>query len=323
MYKIVVGVDIAKLKFDVASLTDGKYKHKTFTNDAQGYAAFLSWLVAVFISDKPMICMEATGSYSVALADYMVSQGYPVSVVNPAKIKAFASSELSRTKTDKSDAKLIARYAFTMRPSLWTPPPQNIRVLQALVRRVEHLLEMIQMERNRQDTADANVVDSIKTVLTTLEAELEATRNAIHDHIDNDPELKKRRDLLITIPGIAEASIAHLLVVLSDHHGFSSAKQVVAFTGLAPLLRESGQWSGKTRIAKNGDAALRKALYMPALSAWRHNPVIRAFCLRLKANGKNGKAIVCAAMRKLIHLSYAILKSGEPFDPNFSLQKCI
>jgi transposase len=323
MYKIVVGVDIAKLKFDVASLTDGKYKHKTFTNDEQGYAAFLSWLLTLFANDKPMICMEATGAYSIPLADYMISQGYPVSVVNPAKIKAFANSELSRTKTDKSDAKLIARYAFTMRPSLWTPPPQNIRVLQALVRRVEHLLEMIQMERNRQDTADANVVDSIKTVLATLEAELEATRNAIHDHIDNDPELKKRRDLLITIPGIAEASIAHLLVVLSDHHGFTSAKQVVAFTGLAPLLRESGQWSGKTRIAKNGDAALRKALYMPALSSWRHNPVIRAFCLRLKANGKNGKAIVCAAMRKLIHLSFAILKSGEPFDPDFALQKLV
>ncbi len=177
------------------------------------------------------------------------------------------------------------------------------------------------MERNRQDTADANVVDPIKAVLVTLEAELEATRKAIHDHIGNDPELKKRRDLLVTIPGIAEASIAHLLVVLSDHHGFTSAKQAVAFAGLAPLLRESGQWTGKTRLAKNGDAALRKALYMPALSAWRHNPVIRKFCLRLKANGKHGKAIVCAAMRKLIHLSFAILKSGEPFNPNFSLQK--
>jgi transposase len=122
----------------------------------------------------------------------------------------------------------------------------------------------------------------------------------------------------MTIPGIADASIAHLLIALSEHHGFINAKQVVAFAGLAPELRESGEWSGKTHIAKSGDPALRKALYMPALSAWRHNPVIRQFCMRLKTNGKNGKAIVCAAMRKLIHLSFAILKSGQPFDPNFA-----
>jgi transposase len=223
-----------------------------------------------------------------------------------------------RAKTDKADAKLIARYASIMHPPLWTPPPHNIRMLQAWVRRVEQLLEMIQMERNRLETSDITVVDSINAVLATLQNELEATRKAISEHINDDPELKRRRDLLITIPGIADASIAHLLVVLSEHHGFINAKQVVAFGGLAPALRQSGQWSGNTHIAKSGDSALRKALYMPALSAWQHNPAIREFCKRLKANGKNGKAIVCAAMRKLIHLSFAILKSGQPFDPNFA-----
>jgi transposase len=143
--------------------------------------------------------------------------------------------------------------------------------------------------------------------------------------------------LLDSIPGIGPATIAHLLVALSLHYGYTSAKQVVAHAGFAPAIRESGNWKGKTRIAKNGDARLRKALYMPALVAWRHNPVIRVFCERLKANGKNGKAIVCnlkvtcalqginaaipsgAQVRKLIHLSFAILKSGEPFDPIFSL----
>lgn len=318
MSKIVIGIDIAKKKFDVASLNDGHYKHKTFINDDSGYANFISWIAHLFDNDKPLLCMEATGAYSIPLAEFMANQGYPVSVVNPAKIKAFAKSELSRAKTDKADAKLIARYASIMQPPLWTPPPHNIRVLQALVRRVEHLLEMIQMERNRLETAEVTVVDSINAVLATLETELETTRKAICEHINNDPELKKRRDLLMTIPGIAEASIAHLLVVLSEHHGFTNAKQVVAFAGLAPALRESGQWAGKTQIAKNGDSTLRKALYMPALSAWQHNPLVRVFCLRLKANGKNGKAVVCAAMRKLIHLSFAILKSGKSFDPNFA-----
>lgn len=319
MYQIVIGVDIAKLKFDVASLNNGKYKHKTFTHNEQGYEPFINWIALLFANDKPLICMEATGAYSLPLAEFMVTQGYPVSVVNPAKSKAFANSELSRTKTDKADAKLIARYAVTMQPPLWTPPPQNIRVLQALTRRVEHLLEMIQMERNRLETATPTIVDSITAVLATLETELKTTRQSIRDHIDNDPDLKQRHDLLITIPSIAEASIPHLLTALSDHHGFTSAKQVVAFAGLAPAVRQSGQWSGKTYIAKNGEPTLRKALYMPALVAWRHNPPIRAFCQRLKANGKNGKAIACAAMRKLIHLAFAILKSGQPFNPNYAV----
>jgi transposase len=317
-FSITIGVDIAKKKFDVASLINDKYKHKTFDNNEPGYIAFIAWFLPLCSDIKPLICMEATGAYSLPLADFLVNQGHAVSLVNPAKIHAFGKSELSRAKTDKADAKLIARYAFIMQPPLWISPPANIRELQALVRRVEHLLEMIRMERNRQDTANAKIIDSINTVLETLEAELEATRKAIRDHIDNHPDLKKRGDLLDTIPGIGEASVAHLLVTLSEHHGFTHAKQVVAFAGLAPSLRQSGQWSGNTHIAKNGDALLRKALYMPALCAWTHNPLIRVFCERLKANGKNGKAVACAAMRKLIHIAFGMLKSGKPFDPNYA-----
>jgi transposase len=319
MSKITIGIDIAKKKFDVASLIDGKYKHKAFTNDKLGFIAFIAWFRPLCANVKPLICMEATGAYSLPLADFLTQQGHSVSLVNPAKIHAFGKSELSRAKTDKADAKLIARYALMMQPPLWIPNPINIRDLQALVRRVEHLLEMIQMERNRQDTAEDNVVGSINTVLATLEAELKAMRKAIRDHINNDPDLKQRGDLLDSIPGIGEASIAYLLIALSTHHNFNNAKQVVAFAGLAPAPRESGQWRGNTHIAKNGDSALRKALYMPALVAWKHNPFIRVFCERLKANGKNGKAVVCAAMRKLIHLAFGLLKSGKPFDPNYSV----
>ena len=318
MSNVIIGVDIAKLKFDVARLCDGKYKHAKFTNDAQGYADFVIWLTR-FGDENVRICMEATGAYSLPLAEFMTDKGYFVSVINPAQIHAFGKSELSRAKTDKADAKLIARYGMQAKLDAWIPLPANIRELQAMTRRIEHLLEMQQMERNRLDTADTTIIDSINTVLNTLEAELKATRKAIHDHIDNDPDLKRRSGLLDSIPGIGSATIAHLLVALSPHHGYTSAKQAVAHAGLAPAIRESGQWTGKTRIAKNGDAALRKALYMPALVAWQHNPVIRAFCERLKGNGKNGKAIACAAMRKLIHLAFAILKSGELFDPNYSL----
>lgn len=319
LFQITLGVDIAKMKFDAASLIDGKYKHKHFTNDLSGYTAFVIWFMALCGDIKPLVCMEATGAYSLPLAEFLLDQGFTVSVVNPAKIHAFGKSELSRAKTDKADAKLIARYALYAQPPLWIPPPAIIRELQAQTRRVEHLLEMVQMERNRLDTADKSIVESITKSLAFLEAELKATRKTIKNHIKNNPELKQRSDLLNTIPGIGEASITHLLVVMSDHHHFTHAKQVVAFAGLAPKLRESGKWRGNTHIAKNGDPVLRKALYMPALSAWTHNSVIRVFCERLKVNGKNGKAIVCAAMRKLIHIAFGVLKSGKPFDPNYAV----
>lgn len=314
-----VGADISKATFDAAHLSaEGKYKHKKFANTPEGFAAFLAWLIA-FGGERPVVCMEATGAYSIPLAEFLAAQGWPVSVVNSARIHAFARSELSRAKTDKADAKLIARFAHEKKPALWTPPPPAVRALQVLLRRIEDLLEMRQMEQNRRATADPAVAGSIEAILALLDQELEATRERLRRHIDDDPNLKGRRDLLESIPGIGEASAAHLLVALSEHYGFANAKQAVAHAGLAPRLKESGQWKGKTRLSKTGDPLLRKALYMPAVVAWRHNPAIRAFCERLKANGKNGKAIACAAMRKLLHIAFAILKSGKPFDPKFAL----
>jgi len=319
MTTATVGADISKATFDAARRgADGKYKHKKFPNTPAGFAAFRAWLIA-FGGDKPLVCMEATGAYSIPLAEFLAAQGWPVSVVNPARIHAFAGSEMSRAKTDKADAKLIARFAQEKNPPLWVPPPPAVRALQLLLRRVEDLLEMRQMEQNRLDTADPAVAGSIKAVLERLGQELEATRERIRRHLDDHPDLRQRRDLLESIPGIGEASAAHLLVALSEHYGFRHAKQAAAHAGLAPRLKESGQWKGKTRLSKTGDPLLRKALYMPALVAWRHNPAVRAFCERLKANGKNGKAIACAAMRKLVHIAFGVLKSGEPFNPNLAL----
>jgi transposase len=318
MPEAIIGVDIAKQKFDAARLGEAKYRHKKFDNTPQGFVAFLAWITS-FGDSYPRICMEATGAYGIPLAEFLVEQGYRVSVVNPAKIHAFAKSELCRAKTDKADARLIARYGLSMQPERWTPPPRAIRELQALLRRVEHLLEMQQLERNRLATADPAIADSLNRVLGTLELQLDATRQRIKNPIDHDPDLKPRRDLLESIPGIGPAASAYLLTALSTHYGFANAKQAVAYAGLAPRIQQSGAWAGKTRLSKTGDPASRKILYLPALVAWQHNPVIRVFCQRLKANGKNGKAIACAAMRKLIHIAFAILQSGRPFDANLVL----
>ncbi|WP_434112109.1 IS110 family transposase [Methylocaldum sp. GT1TLB] len=311
-----IGIDIAKAKFDAAALRNGKYKTKVFQNTPEGFKAFLAWLQAF---PTPHVCLEATGRYGEGLALFLVDHGLAVSVVNPAQIHAFGQAELSRTKTDKSDAKRIARFCLSQRPLLWQPPPPAVRPLQALVRRLESLLEMRQMEKNRLDGADPTVRPSIEAVLATLDAEIAATQQRIREHIDHDPDLRQRRDLLDTIPGFGDATIPVLLAALGDVHRFENARSVAAFAGLSPKEHQSGKWKGHTRLSKTGDALLRKALYMPAIVARRHNPLIRAFCERLKAQGKNGKLIVGAAMRKLLVLAYGVLKSGRPFDPNHGL----
>lgn len=286
-----VGVDIAKHKFDAAWLCEGKYKTRQFPNTLQGFQAFLAWLPA---ASTPWVCLEATGIYSEALALFLAERRISVSVVNPARIAAFAKTELTRAKTDKGDAKLIARFCHEKRESLlpFIPPPANLRALQALVRRLDNLMEMQQMERNRLDVASPVVAPSLRKTLETLTAQIAEIREAIRQHIDEDPDLKQRRDLLESIPGIGEATAAAMLGLLGDLSRFDQAKQAAAFAGLCPRPRESGTMVGRTRLSKTGDALLRKLLYMPAMSAARHNPVIRAFCLRLKANGKQGKAII-------------------------------
>src|SRR5512144_1550794 len=173
-----IGVDIAKAKFD-AALVEGKYKTKVFPNRPAGFEAFLIWLHPF----APVhVCLEATGRYGDAIALYLVESGITVSVVNPAQIQAFGKAELSRTKTDKSDAKLIARFCSLQQPPAWQPLPPSVRPLQALVRRLDDLVAMRQMEHNRQDGADARVQVSLTRVLALLDAEIEQTRAAIHDH---------------------------------------------------------------------------------------------------------------------------------------------
>jgi transposase len=311
-----VGIDIAKAKFDAAVFVDGKYKTKVFPNTPEGFEQVRAWL-APFAT--PQVCMEATGRYGEALATALADAGLRVSVVNPAQIHAFGKAELNRTQTDKGDAKLIARFCALHQPPSWQPAPPAIRELQALVRRLEDLLEMRQMERNRQDGADPAVADSLATVIAALDAEITELRDRIRRHIDQDPDLRQRRDLLDSIPGLGQATIPVLRAVLGDITRFDNARAVAAFAGLSPAERQSGRWRGQTRLSKTGEPLLRKALYMPALVAWRHNPLIRTFCERLKTQGKNGKLVVGAAMRKLLTLAYGVLKSGQPFDPNFAL----
>lgn len=315
--KIFVGIDIAKLKFDVAVwLGSTKYKTKAFPNNSSGFKALSIWL-------KPYplchMCLEATGVYGSALATYLYDSGFTVSIVNPAQINAFGKSELIRNKTDKLDSKLIARYCASQNPPGWKPAPLSERQLLALVRHLNNLTGMLLMEENRLSVADEVVHPSIIEIINALRLQISETKAKIENHIDSNHDLKKNRKLLESIPGIGAILSATLLAYIGDGAKFSSSNQLVAFSGLNPQLRESGLMKGRTRISKRGSPELRRALYMPALSAISCNHVVKALWERLVLRGKGGKVGICAAMRKLLQLAYGVLKSGLPFDEKIPL----
>jgi transposase len=313
----ILGIDIAKQKFDVALLVDGKTKHKTCKNSAEGFETLMIWLERQGIQ-KVHACLEATGNYGEDLAIYLHEAGHTVSIVNPARIKGFGQSELIRTKTDKIDAALIARFCLAMKPGSWTPPSPDIRYMKALVRRVDSLIDMRSQEKNRLSTAHGHVIVLIKEHIAYLDQEIEKIRKQIADLIGRNPQLKQRKELLDSIPGIGKATIPHLLAELNDLDKFTHVREMVAFIGLAPKETLSGSSiKGKPRLCKIGHARLRKALYMPALVSIQCNRVMIAFYNRLKEKGKNGKVIVCAIMRKLVHVIFGILKSGKKYDPNY------
>jgi transposase len=317
MSLLPLGIDVSKAKFDVALLREaGKFKHRVFPNSAAGFAQLSAWLIKQK-AERVHACMEATGAYSEPLATYLHEQGHAVSVVNPAQIKSYAESHLARAKTDKADATLIARFCSERHPPEWRPLPREVRDLQALARRLDSLLEMRQMEANRLEVAIAEAVrESLGEHLAYLDREMARTEALIRSHIDAHPGLRGQRELLLSIPGIGETTAAKLLGEIMDVKLYESARQLAAFAGLAPRLHESGSSVRKrAKLSKTGAPRLRKALYFPAISAIRHNPYVRQMSERLRARGKCPMQVIGAAMRKLIHLAYGVLKSGRPFDP--------
>lgn len=321
MTEPALGIDIAKLKFNACLInTSGKLKHKVFANNSTGFEPLLEWLAKQGV-ECVHACMEATGTYGEALALALHQAGHTVSVVNPAAIKAFAGSRLSRTKTDRVDAELIARFCLAQAPSAWTPLPQQVRELQALVRRLESLVEMRVMEENRLSSGITVelVRESVEELLKHLSTQIKRTEKLIREHIDNHPQLRRQSELLDSIPGIAQTTAALLLSEITDITQYRSARQVAAYAGLVPRERQSGtSVRGRTRLSKIGNARLRRALYFLAITALRCSPFFQAWAKGLQERGKSKMSVICAVMRKLVHLAYGVLKTGKPFDPEWA-----
>jgi transposase len=317
----VLGIDISKLKFNACLIQpSGKRKHKVFPNTAAGFGQLAEWLSKQGV-EQVGACLEATGTYSEPLALYLIEAGHRVSLVNPAAVKAFAQSRLSRTKNDRVDAELIARFTQAQQPPAWVPPAPEVRELQALVRRLESLIEMRVMEENRLSsgvTVDS-VRESLEEHLSYLNEQIKRTEELIRDHINNHPRLKQQSELLDSIPGIGESTAALLLAEITDIKHYRSARQVAAYAGLVPRERQSGtSLRGRARLSKIGNARLRKALYFPAITALRCSPFFKAWGEGLQERGKCKMTIICAVMRKLVHIAYGVLKTGKPFNPEWA-----
>ena len=311
-----LGIDVAKAKLDCAlRLPNGKHRNKVVENNHKGFIALSEWLLKQD-AGSPRVCMEATGTYWERVAEYLAGLGMLVSVINPAQIKAFAASRLVRTKTDKVDAQLIADFAHERQPEPWLAPSSAEQALRAMVLRLEALQAMRQQESNRLDVARAAVRQGIVDHITWLDGQIKELIRAIKRHIDDDPDLRGKRELLDTIPGLGERTIPVLLSYYANPERFDSAKQAVAFAGLDPRQHESGSSvRGKPRMSKVGHSFLRKAMYMPAMVTVYRTDWGKRFGQRLRAAGKAKKLIIGAMMRKLVHVAFGVLRSGKIFDP--------
>ena len=311
-----LGLDVAKAKLDCAlRFPDGKYKSKVVENTPNGFKTLVEWL-AKHGATSAHVCMEATGVYWEAVAEYLAAEGMTVSVVNPAQIKAFGQSQLVRTKTDQVDAQLIASFCAERRPAPWQAPSANEQALRAMVLRLESLQVMRTQESNRLDVSRDVVKPGITAHIEWLDEQIKALAKEIREHMDGDDTLKGKHALLDSIPGLGERTIAILLAYYADLERFGNARQAAAFAGVDPRQHESGtSVKMKPRMSKIGHAFLRKSLYMPALVALYKTAWGKRFRERLAAAGKPPKLIIGAMMRKLIHVAFGVLKSKKLFDP--------
>jgi transposase len=326
---VYLGIDVAKLKLDCCLLLDDmgvKRKTKVVDNTTAGIAALLAWVAkqSVFVSLPHLhVIMEATGVYHELAAQTLVKASVTVSIVNPAQVKDFRHGLAVRTKTDGVDSWVLARYGALLHPLSWTPPAPEARVLQALLARREALAQDLQRERNRQEKAAATetperICQSLTEGIAFLTKQLAQLEQDIDEHIKGHPHLQQDLALLQSIPAVGPKVGSQLLSVLHSHD-FASAEQVAAYLGLVPVERQSGSSvRARARLSKAGPPRIRAVLYMAAIVASRHNPHVKALYERLLARGKSKMAALGAAMRKLVHLCFGVLKTRQPYQANYA-----
>lgn len=306
--KVYVGIDVSKAWLDVAVEPQEK-----FWRTENGRAA-IAKLVRQLVELTPtMIVVEATGGYEAKLVEALCAVGLPVARVNPGRVRRFAQGLNWLAKTDKIDARLLARFGEKANPRLTQLPNEQEKRLAALVKRRKQVLDMLVAEQNRLENVDPDILPYIHDSLTMLQNQLDELDRAIQSHIEQTPALKNSQDLLTTVPGVGKVTASTLTAQLPEL-GTCNRKQIAALVGIAPFPHDSGRKRGK-RFIKGGRPSIRSVLYMAALSATRFNPVIRAFYKRLILAGKEFKVALVACMRKLLAILNAMIRNQQPWKP--------
>lgn len=319
-----IGIDVSKATIDCAFIKEDKNHHHKFDNNTKGFNALLKWLKPYCNLTDSLVCMEATGIYHLSLAKFLCVLTIKTIVANPIKTHHFAKMNMARNKTDKADALLIARYSQylvhnnTWQQNLWHPKDQCFEDLQYLVTRLEQLEEQRLSEKNRLDIANNKVIiRSIKLAIKQLEKQVEFLESNIKSLIKSNKTLSQQVELLKTINGVGNKTAWAFLAYAGDVNEFDNANQITSFAGLNPRQKQSGSSVNGSSLSKMGHRKLRKALFMPALTAIRYNPVLKVFYERLLARGKAKMLAIAAVMRKLLVLMFGVLKSGVVFDVDY------
>jgi transposase len=304
-----VGIDVSKAHLDVGR--EGQDEVERFANDEGGREQCARRLKEW---DPALVVMEATGGLEGSLAALLVVKGVEVSIVNPRQVRDFAKATGVLAKTDAVDARVLARFAAAIRPEPRALKDEELALLDAMLTRRRQILEMIVAERNRLAGAPPKkVARTIREHIDWLRRQLKHTNNDIDGQIRESPVWRDRVELMTSVTGVGQITAFTLLADLPEL-GLLDGRKISALSGVCPYNRDSGRRYGK-RMIHGGRGTVRAALYMAALVASRHNPVIRAFYERLLAAGKPKKVALTACMRKLLLILNAIVRTGHPWNP--------
>jgi transposase len=308
-HTLYLGIDVAKDSFDVASEPAGLTR--SFSNDAAGRRGLLEKLQGQPVA---LIVLEATGGYERDLVACLLGAGHKVVVANPRQVRDFARGLGQLAKTDRLDARVLARFAALVKPEPRQKASEQVTDLAELVTRRRQLSDLLTQEANRLPQArHPKVQKSLKKTIGLLERQIEDLDDLIREHIDSDDDLKRKDEIVQSVKGVGPATSAMLLSQLPEL-GRLNRQEIAALVGLASWDFQSGQWAGQSKIW-GGRMPVRNMLYMAALSASRFNPAIREFYQRLRSNGKKFKVAITACMRKLLVILNTLVRSGCLWSP--------
>lgn len=313
--KAHLGLDISKNKIDCCLLINNEAINFIIDNNSNGFNNLLTQFAKYKIGLNTIhVCSEATNVYYLPVSKFLFENGALVSIVNPSIIKSYAQFKLKRVKTDKQDAKLIAEFCAKENPEKWQPESAEQVKLKSLHRRIEQLLEMQIMEKNRLGVADSVALHSINQMIDFLSKQVELCRREIQDLINQSKNLKRQQEILESIVGIGKTTAQILLSVMIDLDKFPTYRHLVSWLGLSPIIRDSGNKKGLSTISKMGNRPIRKALYMPARVACTRSKLWRSWFEAHLARGKHPKQVYVLMMVKLVKYAYTCLKNNTYFD---------